>query len=79
MLLQATADAVCTQCHAQLRTRDGQPRFASSISGFDKKHPEFSPLRSGMVDPGGVRLNHYLHLQPNLMGPNKHAGASDVR
>ncbi len=70
MLLQATADAACTQCHSQLRTRDGPPHFASSISGFDKKHPEFSPLRSGMVDPGGVRLNHYLHLQPNLTGPN---------
>ena len=69
MLLQATADSACTQCHAQLRTRDGQPHYANSITGFDNKHPEFTPLRTGQIDPGGVRLNHYLHLQPNLMGP----------
>jgi len=70
MLLQATADAACTECHAQLSTRDGQPHYARSITGFDNKHPEFAPLRSGKEDPGGVRLNHYLHLQPNLTGPN---------
>ena len=60
----------CSQCHADLRTRDGQPHYISSIAGFDRKHPEFSTLRSGKTDPGGVRLNHYLHLQPNLIGPN---------
>jgi len=61
---------VCTQCHAHLRTRDGQPPYVTSIAGFDDKHPEFAPLRSGNTDPGGVRLNHYVHLQPNLIGPN---------
>jgi len=70
ILLQATADATCTQCHRDLRTRDGQPHYASSISSFDRKHPEIAALRSGSVDPGGVRLNHYVHLQPNLIGPN---------
>jgi hypothetical protein len=70
MVLQATADAACTQCHADLHTRDAQPHYVSAITGFDNKHPEFAPLRSGNADPGGVRLNHYVHLQPNLMGPN---------
>ena len=70
MLLQATADAACTQCHADLHTRDGQPHYATSITAFDHTHPEFAPLRSGKADPGGVRLNHYLHLQANLIGPN---------
>jgi hypothetical protein len=70
MLLQATVDTACTQCHSQLRTRDGQPHYVISITAFDNKHPEFAPLRSGKADPGGVRLNHYVHLQPNLMGPN---------
>lgn len=70
MFLHATADKACTQCHANLRTRDGQPHYVSSITGIDRKHPDFSPLRSGVADPGGVRLNHYLHLQPNLLGPN---------
>ncbi len=70
MLLHATADAACTQCHADLRTRDGQPHYATGISRFENKHPEFASLRSGKADAGGVRLNHYVHLQPNLIGPN---------
>ncbi len=69
MLLQAMADAACTQCHADLRTRDGQPHYVASIASFDRKHPEFAPLRSRTSDPGGVRLNHYVHLQANLIGP----------
>src|SRR5258708_12580513 len=64
MLLQATADAACTQCHPQLPTRDGQPPFASSFSGFDKKHPGFSPLRSAMFHPRKVPLNHYPPFPP---------------
>jgi hypothetical protein len=70
MLLQATADAACTQCHADLRTREGPPHYATAITSFENGHPEFAALRSGKTDPGGVRLNHYVHLQPNLMGPN---------
>src|ERR1700720_1686119 len=46
-LLQATPDAACTQCHAQLRTRDGQPHYAASITSFQNKHPEFAALRPG--------------------------------
>ncbi len=70
MMLRATADAACTQCHAELHTRDGQTHYIISITSFENKHPEFAPLRSGTADPGGVRLNHYVHLQPNLIGPN---------
>jgi hypothetical protein len=69
MLLQATSDAACTQCHADLRTRDGQPHFVTSIGAFDRRHPDIAAMRTGQSDPGGVRLNHFLHLQPNLMGP----------
>jgi hypothetical protein len=42
----------------------------ASITSFENKHPEFAALRSGKSDPSGVRLNHNLHLQPSLMGPN---------
>ncbi len=70
MLLQATADRACTQCHANLRTRDEQPHYVTSITSFGKQHPEFAALRSEKTDSGGVRLNHYVHLQPNLIGPN---------
>jgi len=67
--LAATSDNNCTQCHAQLETRGGAPHYASSIGSFDKKHPEFAPIAKRMSDPGQIRLNHYLHLQPNLIGP----------
>ncbi|MGC2193611.1 MAG: hypothetical protein WA628_02975 [Terriglobales bacterium] len=68
--LAATSDANCVQCHARLQTREGQPHYAASIMSFDRGHPEFSPLAKGKIDPGQVRLNHYLHLQPNLVGPD---------
>jgi hypothetical protein len=68
--LAAASTASCTQCHANLHTRDGQPHFAAAISGFDRTHPEFSSTAKHMTDPGQVRLNHYLHMKPDLVGPN---------
>src|SRR5678815_3940149 len=68
--LSATATASCTQCHADLRTKDGASRFDSSITSFEKKHPDFRAARADARDPGGLKLNHYAHLQPNLIGPN---------
>jgi hypothetical protein len=67
--LSATSDAGCIQCHSHLRTRDGQPHYTGSINGFDRSHPEFSLLSKGKIDPGQIKLNHYLHLQANLVGP----------
>ncbi len=80
--LAATSDAACTQCHANLRVRaplgarqnlmerDSSANFVSNIHSFEGDHPEFAPLRIGHGDAGTVQLNHYLHLQPNLLGPN---------
>lgn len=67
--LAATSDNSCTQCHAQLQTRGGMSHYASAITRFDGKHPEFAPIARHISDPGQVRLNHYLHLQPNMIGP----------
>jgi hypothetical protein len=67
--LAATADSVCTQCHANLRSREDNLYVALSIDGFGDNHPEFAALREGSRDPGGTRLNHYLHMQ-SLLGPN---------
>jgi hypothetical protein len=67
--LAATSDASCVQCHGRLQTRNGQPRYAASIYSFSDGHPEFAPLRSGTPDPGRIKLNHFVHLQPNLIGP----------
>jgi hypothetical protein len=68
--LAATSDANCTQCHADLTTRGSSGNFVRNINGFEKGHPEFAVLRAGRPDPGTIQLNHYRHLQPNLLGPN---------
>ena len=67
--LAATSEASCTQCHADLRVRGRVSLYAASVSSFERNHPEFSLLTKAVADPGGIRLNHYLHMQPNLVGP----------
>jgi doubled CXXCH motif protein len=60
-------DAVCTQCHADLHTRDGQHRYYKNISGFGTAHPEFGTWRNdgkgGLTDPGTVHFSHKAHLE----------------
>jgi hypothetical protein len=68
--LAATSDVSCTQCHANLTTRDSSTNFARNIASFEGDHPEFAALRARRGDPGTIQLNHYRHLQPNLLGPN---------
>lgn len=68
--LAATSDADCTQCHANLATRNGASAFVRNIDRFDGDHPEFAVIRGARGDPGTIQLNHYRHLQPNLLGPN---------
>jgi len=68
--LAATSDANCTQCHSNLTTRTGSTDFARHINHFETDHPEFAVLRTGRGDPGTIQLNHYRHLQANLLGPN---------
>jgi hypothetical protein len=69
MRLAATSDNSCSQCHASLQVRRGTPHYAATIHSFDTDHPEFGVLVRSNRDPGQIRLNHYLHLQPNLIGP----------
>ena len=68
--LAATADADCTQCHANLRTTGMPSQFNLQIDSFGGSHPEFAALRVGSVDPGTIKLNHAVHLKANLRGPN---------
>ena len=68
--LAATSDANCTQCHSNLTTRGGSTGFVRNINSFAGDHPEFAVLRAGRGDPATIQLNHYRHLQPNLLGPN---------
>lgn len=68
--LRATATSTCTQCHVSLRTKDGALKFEASITSFENRHPDFRAVRANVKDPGTLKLNHYAHLQPNLIGPN---------
>jgi hypothetical protein len=68
--LANTSTVSCTQCHENLRVRDGGRHFVRSITNFDREHPDFSPSTKKLSDPGQLRLNHFLHMKPNLMGPN---------
>jgi hypothetical protein len=68
--LAATADANCTQCHANLLAVGASTQFVNHIEGFGAAHPEFAALRPGSLDPGTIKLNHAAHLRAKLLGPN---------
>jgi hypothetical protein len=71
MRLSATDDANCAQCHADLHTKLERSKYDAEITSFEKRHPEFRTLRTGANDQGAIKLNHYVHLAPNLIGPNQ--------
>jgi hypothetical protein len=58
----------CTQCHADLRTKNGALHVASRISRFNGDHPEFSAVRVKDSDPGTIAFNHATHLK-GVAGP----------
>ncbi len=62
--LAATSDVSCTQCHADLKTKDGTTKFAAKVTGFESGHPEFKIPK----DTGTVKLNHEVHLKKDLRG-----------
>ncbi len=74
MRMAGTSDAACTQCHADLAAKDKNPppKFVANIRGFDRTHPEFLVLRPGHEDPGTIKFNHQVHLDPKrpIRGPN---------
>jgi hypothetical protein len=66
--LAQVADTHCAQCHSDLQVAAGQPKFARALSSFNGNHPEFAALRA-KNDPGGIKLNHEVHLKKDLKGP----------
>jgi len=66
--LSDVRDQACTQCHANLKTSNGTPSVTAKITSFTSAHPQFAAL--SRPDPGTVKLNHQVHLNANLRGPN---------
>jgi len=68
--LAATSEASCTQCHSDLKVKEGKPAFALNVKSLSDGHPEFAAIRPGHPkDPGTVKLNHFVHLKKDLKGP----------
>lgn len=60
----------CAACHKDLERKDGKkPGVASGIKRIDKGHPEFRFLTAGRPDPTAMKLNHRVHMKPDLEGP----------
>jgi hypothetical protein len=65
------ADAQCITCHSDLKSMQATTTFASTIRDFGVSHPEFRILADRAPDPGRLKLNHAVHLKPNLLGPDR--------
>lgn len=67
------ADSQCTSCHAQIESHRTNPGYSppiATVSAFgpaaasgDAPHP---PFRSLANDPGQIKFNHWLHMQPGI-------------
>ena len=84
-VLTALFTSVCLQCHADLKVKEPRIPVTTAIHSFVADHPEFaiSVSRPGytiqrvglnerkqVVDTAAIKLNHRLHLKPDLMGPD---------
>jgi hypothetical protein len=62
-ILARVADSYCTDCHADLKRKDGAPSTYAHVSDFGAHHPEFAFWRDGKpTDPGRLNFNHQVHL-----------------
>ena len=85
-ILTALFDSACVQCHADLKVKEARMPIATTIHSFTADHPEFAitvsqpgqptaqrvRLNEGerVMDSAAMKLNHQLHLKPDLMGPD---------
>lgn len=67
--ISAASNKSCAGCHGDLRSSDGQTKYAKNIQSLEDGHPEVRVLRERVKDPGTILLNHYLHMQPIRRGP----------
>ena len=85
-VLAALFDSTCVQCHADLKVKEARVPVATTIHSFTADHPEFAitvsrpgqhttqrvRLDDGerVEDTAAIKLNHQLHLKPDVMGPD---------
>lgn len=65
------ADNQCIRCHADLGATHPSTEFARQISSFVGDHPEFGIIEIRVADATKLKLNHAVHLKPNLLGPGR--------
>ena len=63
--LSVKDDSLCLSCHADLNKKYTDVKIKNVVSFSD--HPDFALLSK---DPSTIKLNHQLHLKPNLRGSN---------
>jgi cytochrome c5 len=68
--LASTPDASCSRCHADLKTTSGPATVVRNITSLQTDHPDMAIFREKRKDPGTIRVNHYVHMKANLLGPH---------
>jgi hypothetical protein len=67
--LDHVRDAQCVQCHGDLLTTKGRPRYVADIRGFNRNHPEFAPLRNSFTGFSAITFSHRVHRGDSIRGP----------
>ena len=67
--LISTSNESCAQCHGNLQTKTGSTSYVRTINSLNTDHPEIAVFREHRKDPGTIRLNHFVHMKKNLLGP----------
>lgn len=68
--LAEVATERCTSCHQGLHAIGAETTFHDSITAFHADHPQFRRLTNGATDASRIKLNHAVHLKPNLRSPD---------
>ena len=72
--LANTPDSNCTQCHSNLKTKDGMLNIAANVGSFAHEHPDFRALRTASMEQKNaafaLRFTHAEHMQAGLSSPD---------
>lgn len=69
--LLAVRDSQCTDCHADLRVKEGAKVTVDPHVVTISAHPEFAIFRQKAIsDPANIKFNHAVHLKADgILGP----------